>query len=108
LFESYCIDCHNTEDWAGGVAFDVIAEDEIGENADIFEKVVRKLRSQQMPPGGHEMPDAGTRARFIGWLESRLDAEAGAHPDPGYVGLTRLNRKEYASAVRDLLGIEID
>jgi mono/diheme cytochrome c family protein len=108
LFEAYCNDCHNTEDWAGGVAFDVITEEDIGENADILEKVVRKLRSQQMPPGGHEMPDAATRASFIGWLETRLDAEAGKHPDPGYVGLTRLNRKEYANAVRDLLGIEID
>ncbi len=108
LLETYCLDCHNTEDWAGGVAFDIMSEQEIGENADIFEKVVRKVRSQQMPPGGHEMPDPATRDRFIGWLETRLDQAAGEHPDPGYVGLTRLNRKEYASAVRDLLGIEID
>src|SRR5690606_9023512 len=74
LFETFCYECHNTEDWAGGVAFDVIAEDEIGENADIFEKVVRKVRSQQMPPGGHEMPDPATRNRFVNWLEPRLDA----------------------------------
>lgn len=108
LFETYCNDCHNTEDWAGGVAFDIMTPEDVSENADVFETVVRKLRSQQMPPGGREMPDNATRSRFVGWLESRLDASAGDHPDPGYVGLQRLNRKEYANAVRDLLGIEID
>ena len=108
LFEAYCNDCHNTEDWAGGVAFDIMTPEDVGENADIFETVVRKLRSQQMPPGGREVPDNATRNQFVGWLESRLDAAAGDHPDPGYVGLQRLNRKEYANAVRDLLGIEID
>ncbi|MFO7326442.1 MAG: hypothetical protein DIU62_012075, partial [Pseudomonadota bacterium] len=50
MFEQYCNDCHNTEDWAGGVAFDVLTEDDIGSEAEVFEKVVRKLRSQQMPP----------------------------------------------------------
>jgi len=108
LFKDYCNECHNTEDWAGGIAFDVIGEDEIGDNTEVFEKVVRKLRSQQMPPGGHEMPDQGTRAKFISWMEGRLDSAASEHPDPGYVGLQRLNRKEYANAVRDLLGIEIN
>src|SRR5690606_32053142 len=108
LFEKYCTKCHNTEDWAGGIAFDALAESEIGTNADVMEKVVRKLRSQQMPPGGSEIPDKATRTAFISWLEGRLDSAAGEHPDPGYVGLQRLNRKEYANAVRDLLGIEID
>jgi mono/diheme cytochrome c family protein len=108
LFETYCTECHNTEDWAGGVAFDVLSPGEIGENAEVFEKVVRKLRSQQMPPGGHEMPDTPTRRAFISWMEGQLDTAASHHPDPGYVGLQRLNRKEYANAVRDLLGIEIE
>jgi mono/diheme cytochrome c family protein len=108
MFEQYCNDCHNTEDWAGGVAFDVLTEDDIGSEAEVFEKVVRKLRSQQMPPGGHEMPDANARRQFVSWLEGRLDDAARQHPNPGYVGLTRLNRKEYANAVRDLLGIEIN
>jgi hypothetical protein len=108
VVETYCTGCHNTEDWAGGIAFDVLTETEIGDNAQVFEKVVRKLRSQQMPPGGEKMPDSTTRAAFINWMEERLDAAAAAHPDPGYVGLQRLNRKEYGNAVRDLLGIEID
>jgi len=108
LLSKYCTECHNTEDWAGGVAFDTMTEGDIPDNVDVMEKVVRKLRSQQMPPGGHEMPDKATRSAFIGWMEGRLDAVGAAHEDPGYVGLHRLNRKEYANAVRDLLGIEID
>jgi len=108
LFSKYCTECHNTDDWAGGVAFDTMTEADIGENIDVMEKVVRKLRSQQMPPGGHDMPDKPTRSAFIGWMETRLDAAGAAREDPGYVGLHRLNRKEYANAVRDLLGIDID
>ena len=108
LLGKYCTECHNADDWAGGVAFDTMSESDIADNIDVMEKVVRKLRSQQMPPGGHDMPDKPTRAAFIGWMETRLDAAGAEHEDPGYVGLHRLNRKEYANAVRDLLGIEID
>jgi hypothetical protein len=74
----------------------------------VLEKVVRKMRSQQMPPGGEKMPDKATRAAFVSWMEGQLDEAGKAHPDPGRVGLHRLNRKEYANAVRDLLGIEMD
>ena len=85
-----------------------MTEAEIADNIDVLEKIVRKLRSQQMPPGGHKMPDKTTRTQFIGWLEGKLDKAGEEHEDPGHVGLHRLNRKEYANAVRDLLGIEID
>jgi mono/diheme cytochrome c family protein len=108
LFGQYCTECHNTDDWAGGVAFDAMTEQDIPDNIGVLEKVVRKLRSQQMPPGGHKVPDKTTRAAFITWMEGRLDQVGAAHEDPGSVGLHRLNRKEYANAVRDLLGIEID
>lgn len=108
MFEAYCTECHNTDDWAGGIAFDTMAETDIPQNIEALEKTVRKLRSQQMPPGGHKMPDKNTRAQFISWLEGRLDEAGAAHADPGHVGLHRLNRKEYANAVRDLLGIQID
>ncbi|MEJ0099802.1 MAG: DUF1592 domain-containing protein [Pseudomonadota bacterium] len=108
MFGSYCTECHNTEDWAGGVAFDTMSEQDIPDNIDVLEKAVRKLRSQQMPPGGHKVPDKATRAAFITWMEGRLDQVGAAHSDPGSVGLHRLNRKEYANAVHDLLGIEVD
>ena len=108
MFSAYCTECHNTDDWAGGVAFDAMSERDIPDNLDVMEKVVRKLRGQQMPPGGHKMPDKATRAAFISWMEGRLDQAGAQHEDPGNVGLRRLNRKEYANAVRDLLGIDID
>jgi hypothetical protein len=107
-FGTYCTECHNADDWAGGIAFDTLTEADIPQNIDVFEKVVRKLRSQQMPPGGHKMPDKATRNQLITWMEGNLDAAGAAHEDPGHVGLHRLNRKEYANAVRDLLGIEVD
>ena len=108
LFGTYCTECHNTDDWAGGIAFDTMTEADIPQNIDVFEKVVRKLRSQQMPPGGHKVPDKATRAALVSWMEGNLDEAGREHEDPGSVGLHRLNRKEYANAVRDLLGIEID
>ena len=108
LFGTYCTECHNADDWAGGVAFDTMSEADIPQNIDVFEKVVRKLRSQQMPPGGHKVPDKETRAALISWMEGNLDEAGKAHEDPGHVGLHRLNRKEYANAVRDLLGVEVD
>jgi mono/diheme cytochrome c family protein len=108
LFQTYCIECHNAEDWAGGVAFDTMQPSDIPQNVEVLEKVVRKMRSQQMPPGGKKVPDKETRAAFVAWMEGNLDEAGKAHPDPGRVGLHRLNRKEYANAVRDLLGIEID
>jgi Protein of unknown function (DUF1592)/Protein of unknown function (DUF1588)/Protein of unknown function (DUF1587)/Protein of unknown function (DUF1585)/Protein of unknown function (DUF1595) len=105
---TFCVECHNTDDWAGSIAFDAMTESDIPDNIEVLEKAVRKLRSQQMPPGGHKMPDQPTRAAFISWLETRLDDVGKEHAKPGHVGLHRLNRKEYANAVRDLLNIEID
>jgi hypothetical protein len=105
---TYCTECHNADDWAGSIAFDTMSANDIPQNIDVLEKVVRKLRSQQMPPGGHKVPDRATRASFISWMEGRLDEAGAAHADPGHIGLHRLNRKEYANAVRDLLNIEIE
>ena len=108
FFGEYCQKCHNAEDWAGGVAFDVLSVGDIPQQADVMEKVVRKLRGQMMPPGGNKMPSKAASASFVKWMENSLDSASLAHPDPGRVGLHRLNRKEYANAVKDLLNLEID
>ncbi|MEO8309151.1 MAG: DUF1587 domain-containing protein, partial [Pseudomonadota bacterium] len=108
LFGTYCTECHNADDWAGGIAFDTMTQSDIPQNIDVFEKVVRKLRSQQMPPGGHKVPDQQTRAALVSWMERNLDEAGKEHEDPGHVGLHRLNRKEYGNAVHDLLGIDVD
>ena len=108
LFEKYCSECHNTTDWAGGVAFDTMLEAEIPEHAETLEKTVRKLRGRLMPPPGKPQPDTETLRSFVSWMENNLDQAAAQAPDPGRVGLHRLNRKEYANAVRDLLNLTID
>ena len=108
FFGEYCSKCHNAEDWAGGIAFDTLSEAEIPRNAEVMEKVIRKLRSQQMPPGGNPRPATPLSQSFVAWMEGTLDGAAKGHIVPGRVGLHRLNRKEYANAVQELLGLDVD
>ena len=108
VLEDYCEKCHNTTDWAGGVAFDTMSPDSVPADAEIWEKAVRKLRGTMMPPPGKAQPDAATRHALLLSLERELDQAAAAHPNPGSVVLHRLNRTEYANAVEEMLGVEID
>jgi mono/diheme cytochrome c family protein len=108
LLQSYCVDCHNSAELTAGIAFDAMAPGDVPNEAEIFEHVVRKLRGGLMPPPGNPRPDAGRVAAFVSALEDYLDESAAASPKSGRVGLQRLNRREYANAVRDLLGVEID
>jgi hypothetical protein len=104
----YCSKCHNTEDWAGGIAFESLSPDEIPQDAETWEKAVRKLRGRLMPPAGNPQPDAQAVQSFVTWMEGNLDRAGAMRTDPGHVALHRLNRKEYANAIRDLLDVEID
>lgn len=108
VIEQYCDKCHNTTDWAGGIAFDALSLDEIADDAETWEKAVRRLRGRLMPPPGNPQPSREEVAFTINWLETRLDAAAKDRASPGNVGIHRLNRKEYANAVRDLLGMQVD
>jgi hypothetical protein len=106
--ERYCLDCHNATDWAGSVAFDTMSFANLGGDARIWETAVRKLRAGAMPPpGAKSRPDRQTVNSLAGFLETRLDA-AQSVPAPGRVPLRRLNQREYANAVRDLLGLQVD
>ncbi|MEP7243432.1 MAG: DUF1592 domain-containing protein [Gammaproteobacteria bacterium] len=107
LVENYCFKCHNTTDWAGSVAFDTMSADAVPEDAKVWEAAIKKLRSGLMPPPGKPQPEHAAVAGMVSWLESTLD-KAQATPYAGYVPLRRLNRREYANAVRDLLGLRID
>jgi hypothetical protein len=104
----YCSKCHNATDWAGGVAFDTMTFDSIPDDAETWEHAVRKLRGQLMPPPGNPQPAKEARKEFISYMEGSLDKAAAAHPNPGRVALHRLNRKEYANAVADLLNVKVD
>jgi hypothetical protein len=108
VIEKYCFKCHNTDDWAGSIAFDTMTMDNVPGDADVWEKAIRKLRGHLMPPPGKDQPDAEARRSLIAFLETTLDTAAVNHPHVGRVGLHRLNRHEYANAVLDLLGLEVD
>ena len=108
LFDRYCVTCHNERLQTAGLMLDRLDVSQVHGNAETLEKVVRKLRSGQMPPEGRPRPDAETIDAFATALETALDYAAAADPDPGRVASRRLNRLEYVNAVRDLLDLEID
>src|ERR1700742_1318774 len=89
----HCTKCHNSEDWAGGIAFDTLPTDDVAANAETWEKVVGKLRGRLMPPPGAAQPDQREIDGFVGFMENSLDHAQTA--DPGNVSLHRLNRTEY-------------
>ena len=108
MVDRYCTECHNSAELAGGLSLEGLAPASIHSNADVWEKVVRKLRGGLMPPPGGSRPDTQQIDEFVAFMEASIDSAAGGQPMPGYVPLHRLNRKEYANAVRDLLALEID
>ena len=106
--ETYCFGCHNTTDWAGSVALDTLSADDVPQNAKIWETAIKKLRSGLMPPPTEKQPDRAAVQSMVKWLETTLDKAQEVAPHVGYVPLRRLNRREYANAVHDLLGLQID
>ena len=108
FLNQYCVTCHNEKTKTAGLMLDKLDVDHPGDNAETWEKVVRKLRAGMMPPSGEKLPDAETTQQLVAYLEDRLDAAAAAHPSPGRKSLHRLNRTEYRNAVRDLIGLQID
>jgi hypothetical protein len=108
FLDTYCVTCHNDRLQTGGLSVTTLDATDASRHPELWEKILHKLTTGQMPPAGRTQPDAATRAALVRWLEDGLDRAASRHPDPGRVGLHRLNRAEYANAVRDLLGVEID
>jgi mono/diheme cytochrome c family protein len=106
--KQYCVTCHNDRAKIGGVSFEGITADSVGQRAETFEKAVRKLRGRVMPPPGARQPQSEATDSLIAWLESSLDHAAGQKHIRDEVVLHRLNRKEYANAVRDLLAVDFD
>ena len=108
LIDRYCITCHNERLLTAGLALDTVDLSRVDDNAEILERVVRKLRSGQMPPEGRPRPDAATLDGFLTSLEATLDHAADLTPNPGRVASHRLNRLEYVNAIQDLLALEIN
>ena len=109
VIDTYCVGCHNDRLRRGGLVLDGLDTSRIGESAQTWEKVVRKLRSGMMPPSGMPRPDPASYATLRSWLETELDRAAAADPNPGRIpALHRLNRAEYRNAIRDVLGLDFD
>src|SRR5215207_4931564 len=104
----YCVTCHNERLKTGGLVLESQSLASVASHADQWEKVVRKLRAGLMPPSGLPRPSDDTLVSLAGWLEEELDRAAAAAPNPGRPMLHRLNRAEYANAIRDLLRLEVD
>jgi hypothetical protein len=108
LLDRYCVTCHNERLKTASLLLDKADVGHVGDGAEVWEKVITKLRSGAMPPAGRPRPDKASADEFIAWLETSVDRAANAHPNPGRPAVHRLNRAEYTNAIRDLLALEID
>ncbi len=106
FIDHYCFNCHNRDDLTAGLSLQGLDLAKAGDSAEIWEKVVRKLRVGMMPPADAPRPPEPERQAVVSWLEARLDDAA--RPDPGPALVRRLNRAEYEHAIRDLLHLDVD
>jgi len=108
FLNQYCVGCHSERLKTGGLTLEKLDVAAPAAHAEIWEKVVRKLRAGMMPPAGARRPDRAAIDTFTSKLEAELDRAAAVQPDPGAPALHRLNRAEYANAIRDLLDVDVD
>jgi hypothetical protein len=108
VLDRYCLSCHNDRLKTAGLSLANVDSARVERDSEVWEKVARKLRSRAMPPAGRPRPDDQTYDAFATALEASLDEAASAHPNPGRRVTHRLNRAEYANAVRDLLLVDVD
>lgn len=108
MLDTYCSRCHNDIDKVAGLSVADLKADDLlsGRNAEAWEKILRRVASGEMPPHSKPQPDPELRDAFVGWIDAGRASFVTANPDPGRTVLRRLNREEYANAVRDLLGVE--
>jgi mono/diheme cytochrome c family protein len=109
LVTKYCVSCHNQKLKTANLVLDGADAEHVFNSAETWEKVIVKLRSRSMPPPGIRRPDNATYDAVADWLETELDHAAASHVNPGRTAsLHRLNRTEYANAVRDLIAVDVD
>lgn len=108
VLNRYCVTCHNERLRRAELVLGDKDVENVSKEAEVWEKVIGKLRSRAMPPAGAPRPDEAFYDGFVRYLTTELDRAAAAQPNPGRPAIHRLNRTEYANAIRDLLAIEIN
>jgi mono/diheme cytochrome c family protein len=108
FLDTYCATCHNDRLRTAGFSLTGLDSADLGANAEVWEKILHKVRTGQMPPAGRPQPALALSHAVTTTLATALDEAAARRPDPGRVGLHRLNRIEYANAVRDVLGLNVN
>jgi mono/diheme cytochrome c family protein len=108
LIDRYCVTCHSDRVKTAGLTLETRDLSRVPEDAEVWEKALRKLRGGMMPPQGMPRPEQSNIDALVSFLETSIDSAALAKPNPGRSPLHRLNRAEYANAIRDLLSLEID
>ena len=108
LVKQYCVSCHNDKLKTASVSLEGLDIAKAGEDPAVWEKVLRKVGSNQMPPAGVPHPDPAAAKAFTTALRAELDRYAAAHPDPGHPVIHRLNRAEYSNAIRDIFALDIE
>jgi len=109
VLDRYCVTCHNQTLRTAGLALDTLDPANAAANAEVWERVIVKLRAESMPPPGRPRPSQATYRAAASSLETQVDRAAAVHPNPGRTEtFHRLNRAEYQNAIRDLLKVELD
>jgi mono/diheme cytochrome c family protein len=108
LLDQYCVTCHNDKLKTANFSLQNLDLAAVGDHPEVWEQVIRKLRAGMMPPPGMPRPPLAKYEQLRDWLEAEIDRKAATHPNPGSVVLHRLNRTEYANAIRDLLDLQVD
>jgi mono/diheme cytochrome c family protein len=108
LLDKYCVTCHNDRVKTANLSLQNADLGAVPAHAELWEKVIRKLRAGVMPPPDMPRPALSEYEGLRDWLEAEVDREAAGRVRPGSVVLHRLNRTEYANAIRDLLDLRID
>ncbi len=108
MLDKYCVRCHNDIEFKGKTSFEALNLDDLHADAKTWEGIARKLRLGSMPPRDVDQPERQQVMKFVNALETDLDVAARTKPNTGAPTLHRLNRTEYANAIRDVLGLAID
>lgn len=110
LLDKYCVACHNDKARTGGLTLEKTAGDisKPADTAQLWEKVIRKVNTGSMPPQGMPRPSKEALDGLVAYLETSIDRAAAGAPNPGHATVHRLNRTEYANAIKDLLNLDVD